>query len=140
MHGSYLFTFPGANILETQYILFWTQNKHPRNTYLDLCFSYMCWHSFRILLVMLRANYIRTTLHKMFGNRKGNLRIQPEGLPPFESQRVEKLDDQSQLKIRLRKSKTDQEQQGRWIFPSQRSADALKLWINKAKLINKHIK
>ena len=84
MHGSYLFTFPGANILETLCILFWTQNKHPRNTYLDLCFSYMCWHSFRILLVMLRANYIRTTLHKMFGNRKGNLRIQPEGLPPFE--------------------------------------------------------
>ena len=49
---------------------------------------------------------------------------------------VSDLDDQSQFKIRLRKSKTDQEQQGRWIFPSQRSADALKLWIDKAKLID----
>lgn len=40
---------------------------------------------------------------------------------------VSELDAQSQLKIRLRKSKTDQEQQGRWLFPSPRSADAARL-------------
>lgn len=49
---------------------------------------------------------------------------------------ISEFDDKNQLKIRLRKSKTDQEQQGRWIFPSQRSADALKLWIDKARLID----
>lgn len=49
---------------------------------------------------------------------------------------VSEFNDQSQFKMRLRKSKTDQEQQGRWIFPSQRSTDAVKLWINKAKLID----
>jgi len=46
------------------------------------------------------------------------------------------LYDQNQIKIRLRKSKTDQEQQGRWIYPSQRATDAIKLWVDKAKLID----
>ena len=41
---------------------------------------------------------------------------------------------QNQIKIRLRKSKTDQEQQGRWIYPNQRAADAIRLWVDKAKL------
>lgn len=40
----------------------------------------------------------------------------------------------SQMKIRLRKSKTDQELQGRWIFPTKRSTEAIALWINQAKL------
>ena len=40
----------------------------------------------------------------------------------------------TQMKIRLRKSKTDQELQGRWIFPTKRSADAITIWINQAKL------
>lgn len=44
--------------------------------------------------------------------------------------------DQNQIKIRLRKSKTDQEQQGRWIYPSQRATDAIQIWIDKAKLID----
>lgn len=44
------------------------------------------------------------------------------------------LYDQHQIKIRLRKSKTDQEQQGRWIYPSQRAVDAIQIWIDKAKL------
>lgn len=43
-------------------------------------------------------------------------------------------DHEYQMKIRLRKSKTDQELQGRWIFLSKRSADAAALWINQANL------
>jgi integrase len=43
-------------------------------------------------------------------------------------------DNSSEMKIRLRKSKTDQELQGRWIHPSKRSADAITTWINQAKL------
>jgi len=43
-------------------------------------------------------------------------------------------DDIAQMKIRLRKSKTDQELQGRWIFPTKRSTEAITLWINQAKL------
>jgi site-specific recombinase XerD len=46
------------------------------------------------------------------------------------------LYEQNQIKIRLRKSKTDQEQQGRWIYPDQRATEAIKLWIDKAKLID----
>jgi site-specific recombinase XerD len=42
--------------------------------------------------------------------------------------------DAAQMKIRLRKSKTDQELQGRWIFPTKRSTEAITLWINQAKL------
>ena len=41
-----------------------------------------------------------------------------------------------EMKIRLRKSKTDQELQGRWIFLSKRSADAITLWIRQANLID----
>ncbi len=48
---------------------------------------------------------------------------------------INEVDDQCKMKIRLRKSKTDQEQHGRWIFPSQRSQEAIKLWIANAKLI-----
>jgi hypothetical protein len=43
------------------------------------------------------------------------------------------------MKIRLRKSKTDQELQGRWIFPSQRSAEGISLWIEKAKLTDGYL-
>lgn len=43
------------------------------------------------------------------------------------------------MKIRLRKSKTDQEAQGRWIFPSSRSTKAITRWIEKAKLINGYL-
>lgn len=48
---------------------------------------------------------------------------------------VNELDNQSQMKIRLRKSKTDQELQGKWLFPTRKTADAIALWINQAKLI-----
>ena len=47
---------------------------------------------------------------------------------------LQELDNKSHMKIRLRKSKTDQELQGRWIYPSERSADAITEWINQAKL------
>lgn len=40
----------------------------------------------------------------------------------------------AKMKIRLRKSKTDQELQGRWIKPSERSTDAINAWITQAKL------
>ena len=43
-------------------------------------------------------------------------------------------DNSSGMKIRLRKSKTDQELKGRWIHPSERSADAITEWVNQAKL------
>jgi site-specific recombinase XerD len=42
----------------------------------------------------------------------------------------------SEIKIRLRKSKTDQELQGKWIYLSKRSADAITIWIKKANLID----
>jgi integrase len=42
-------------------------------------------------------------------------------------------------KIRLRKSKTDQELQGRWIFPSLRSSEAITDWIEKAKLTDGYL-
>jgi len=47
---------------------------------------------------------------------------------------IDKLKNQFQMKVRLRKSKTDQELQGKWIFLTQRSADALSLWLSQAKL------
>ena len=47
--------------------------------------------------------------------------------------------DVDQMKIRLRKSKTDQELQGRWIFPTKRSTEAITLWINQAKLIDGYL-
>jgi integrase len=43
------------------------------------------------------------------------------------------------MKIRLRKSKTDQESQGRWIFPSPRSTQAITDWIEKAKLTDGYL-
>lgn len=45
----------------------------------------------------------------------------------------------AQMKIRLRKSKTDQELHGKWIFPTKRSAEAINLWITKAKLDDGYI-
>ena len=48
--------------------------------------------------------------------------------------RMDELENYTQMKVRLRKSKTDQELQGRWIFLTQRSTDALTLWLNKANL------
>lgn len=47
---------------------------------------------------------------------------------------LQELDSQARMKIRLRKSKTDQELQGRWIYLSERSADAITKWIHQAKL------
>lgn len=47
---------------------------------------------------------------------------------------LQELDNKIQIKIRLRKSKTDQELQGRWVYPSERSAEAIAAWINQAKL------
>lgn len=52
---------------------------------------------------------------------------------------LEEFDSQVRMKIRLRKSKTDQELQGRWIYPSKRSADAITAWINQAKLDNGYL-
>lgn len=42
----------------------------------------------------------------------------------------------SEMKIRLRKSKTDQELQGRWIFISKRSADAITHWLSHEKIMD----
>ena len=47
---------------------------------------------------------------------------------------IDEFENYAQMKVRLRKSKTDQELQGRWIFLTQRSANALSLWLNQAKL------
>lgn len=47
---------------------------------------------------------------------------------------LQELVNKGQMKIRLRKSKTDQELLGRWIYPSKRSAAAITEWINQAKL------
>lgn len=47
---------------------------------------------------------------------------------------IDEFKNYTQMKIRLRKSKTDQELQGRWIFLTQRSANALSLWLNQAKI------
>ena len=47
---------------------------------------------------------------------------------------LSEADNTTEMKIRLRKSKTDQELQGRWIFPTKRSIEAIKFWIEKAKL------
>lgn len=44
------------------------------------------------------------------------------------------LENYIPIKVRLRKSKTDQEHQGRRIFLTQRSSDALTVWLNQAKL------
>lgn len=47
---------------------------------------------------------------------------------------IDELENYTQMKVRLRKRKTDQEHQGRWIFLTQRSSDALTAWLNQAKL------
>jgi site-specific recombinase XerD len=47
---------------------------------------------------------------------------------------IDELENCTQMKVRLRKSKADQELQGRWLFLTQRSADALSLWLSQAKL------
>lgn len=47
---------------------------------------------------------------------------------------IDGLENYTQMKVRLRKSKTDQELQGSWIFLTRRSADAISLWLNQAKL------
>jgi site-specific recombinase XerD len=47
---------------------------------------------------------------------------------------LSETNDYTEMKIRLRKSKTDQELQGRWIMPSERSTEAIAKWINQAKL------
>jgi len=44
------------------------------------------------------------------------------------------MSNYAKMKIRLHKSKTDQELQGRWIQTSERSAYAITTWINQAKL------
>jgi len=49
---------------------------------------------------------------------------------------LSEADNTTEMKIRLRKSKTDQELQGRWIFPSKRSIEAINVWIEQAKLTN----
>jgi site-specific recombinase XerD len=46
---------------------------------------------------------------------------------------------ENKMKIRLRKSKTDQELQGRWIFPSLRSAEAIANWVEKARLTDGYL-
>jgi site-specific recombinase XerD len=45
----------------------------------------------------------------------------------------------SEMKIRLRKSKADQELQGRWILLSKRSTNAITLWIRQAKIIDGYL-
>ncbi|MBT8565421.1 tyrosine-type recombinase/integrase [Polynucleobacter paneuropaeus] len=47
---------------------------------------------------------------------------------------IDEFESFAQTKVRLRKSKTDQELQGRWIFLTRRSAEALSLWLNQANL------
>ena len=47
---------------------------------------------------------------------------------------IDEFESFAQTKVRLRKSKTDQEIQGRWIFLTRRSAEALSLWLNQANL------
>jgi len=49
---------------------------------------------------------------------------------------LNEADNTVEMKIRLRKSKTDQELQGRWIFPSKRATEAINLWIGQAKLVD----
>ena len=50
--------------------------------------------------------------------------------------KIDSNEHQAPMRIRLRKSKTDQELKGRWIFITQRSADAINRWIKEAKLID----
>lgn len=47
---------------------------------------------------------------------------------------MNELENYTQIKVRLRKSKTDQELQGKWIYLRRRSADAISTWLKQAKL------
>jgi len=47
---------------------------------------------------------------------------------------LSEINDCTEMKIRLRKSKTDQELQGRWVRPSKKSAEAITKWVKQAKL------
>lgn len=42
--------------------------------------------------------------------------------------------EERKMKIRLRRSKTDQEQYGRWIYPNTSTANAINLWLEATKL------
>ena len=50
--------------------------------------------------------------------------------------KINKSENQTQIKVFLRKSKTDQDLQGKWIYLTKRSADAIEAWIKQAKLID----
>lgn len=52
----------------------------------------------------------------------------------IEDIQIKQLNEIEEMKIRLRKSKTDQEMWGRSIFPSQRTAHAITEWMEKARL------
>jgi len=52
---------------------------------------------------------------------------------------LNEADDATGMRIRLRKSKTDQELQGRWIFLSKRSIEAIIAWIEQAKLTDGYL-
>lgn len=46
----------------------------------------------------------------------------------------EEFEGTTKMKIRLRRSKTDQEQYGRWICPNTSTINAIKLWLEATKL------
>lgn len=46
----------------------------------------------------------------------------------------EEFEETTKMKIRLRRSKTDQEQYGRWIYPNTSTVNAIKLWLEATKL------
>ncbi len=46
----------------------------------------------------------------------------------------EETEETIRMKIRLRRSKTDQEQYGRWIYPNTSTANAINLWLEATKL------
>jgi site-specific recombinase XerD len=50
--------------------------------------------------------------------------------------KTDQLENKTQMKVRLRKSKTDQELQGKWLFLTKRSSDAITLWLDQANLID----
>ena len=53
--------------------------------------------------------------------------------------RIEEIKGETSLKIRLRKSKTDQELQGKWIFLSPRASYAIQLWLDKSNLVDGYL-
>jgi integrase len=52
----------------------------------------------------------------------------------IEDIQIDEFANCTKMKLRLRKSKTDQELQGRWLFLTQRTTDALSLWLSQTKL------